>query len=321
MKKIFSVIIMLCLLAGILLPRDMAKAAELTVKEVRIDCGTTPKKLDVYTYFEINTATVTFSNGKTVVLNGENGSLIKQSKDGISYSIGIQLIPISGLYSLSVEIYDEKNNIWIDEITGNCKAFVNGESWGTEDPNTLGLHFYSKNPPKANPNAQATAKAIEDAKAVIAKGFCARIRNKLNNDHIFTLNPAEAESLLKQAATYEHETRADGSNSFQASLTKTGPYDQAVYAVLHKNAKIHLYTHENSEMNSLLGNGNWTADRGTAPLFYTISKPENGSIGIYRAFNPVTGKQHYCRKGEYDGLIANYKWKPNFDSLPLWYTN
>lgn len=164
----------------------------------------------------------------------------------------------------------------------------------------------------------ANAAAKNAAKAVYEKGYAVRLYNEATGDHIYTPDINSALKFIDQG--WIHETKANGSNSFKGSTTKTDKYTKPVYCAYNpNNGGFHLYSNKKGEVSNLENMG-WKLENGGKPVFYTSG--DKNKKGIYRAYNPnsPSGQQHYCIWSEYKSLLSQ-GWQSNNNDKPYWYTD
>lgn len=220
---------------------------------------------------------------------------------------------------ISIEKSKDSNCV----IDGNTKMYLNDKLLKVRVISGTTFESLGYADPKAGSSGNtidAKTKAINDARAVLYKGFAIRLYDakSKSGDHVYTANINEAENLINNG--WNHETRSDGKNSFRVSQKKTAEFSKPVYCAYNPNAGgFHLYTNGKGEVDSLVKKG-WVDIYGGVPVYYVSGN--SGKNGIYRAYNPNSrnGQQHYCIKSEYDALIKK-GWRPNNYGNAFWYTD
>lgn len=253
--------------------------------------------------FDGKTVTVTIKNADSLKYDGYKGAEVYFWVDlGTNYDLADY-----GEYIIS------KHGTIRFEISPDGKVYP----WFFRDPIGESTEIQSN----VSFTEDVNAKAKADAKAVLDKGFAIRLYDEKSSsgDHVYTADFSEAENLINQGWT--HETYANGKNSFKSSPVKTAEYSKPVYCAYNPNSGgFHLYTNKKGELNTLVSQYGWKDIYNGKPVFYVSG--DSGKKGIYRAYNPNSpnGQQHYCTKGEYEGLI-NQGWQANNNSKPYWYTD
>jgi RHS repeat-associated protein len=122
----------------------------------------------------------------------------------------------------------------------------------------------------------------------------------VNRDHLYTTNPIERDSAISAGYTFE---RVEGNISNRPSVGMV-----PLYRLLYNDGTKtdHFYTISESEKNNAVDNFGYTFE-GIAG--YVYDRPVEGSVALYRMYNPTDKNHFYCiRKSEKEFVENNQAW-------------